>query len=160
MRNRNIRPTGKWRNNQLISNLWQRGNTYCAAAREVRKKKHRRARSVQPAPCLGWQKRRAGFLVLLFFVLLFCYLLIFTLCAHRGTNDFTCFPHWGAAPAPKTRRFGRQRRQHRSSKGRERSDLTTWSPSTHVLSTSMQSWLHTLLASCAFVAGKTKPSNH
>lgn len=123
VRNRNIRPTEKWINNQLITDLWQRGNTYCATAKEIRKKKHRRACSVQPALYLRQENTSAGFLVLLFFVLLslLCISLspeavIFILCADRDTNDLTYFSHWIAAIALKTHSFGRQHHQHHSLK--------------------------------------------
>lgn len=51
VRNRNIWPKG---NRETIRLFQMYDNTYCAAAKEVSKKKHRGARSVQPAPYLRW----------------------------------------------------------------------------------------------------------
>lgn len=90
IRNTNISSTGKRKNNHFISILWQRGNTYCAAAQEIRKKKHRMACSVQPVSCL-WDRLSYLFFVLLilFFLIFFLPKLFYTVCTDRSNNDLS-----------------------------------------------------------------------
>lgn len=148
IRNRNIQPTGKWRNNQICD----REGTLTVQQPERSERKSTEGHVLYNL-LLVWGGR-TDFLVLLFFVLLFLLpIYLSPVCTQRHEWLHLLLPPRSCSCSPNSP-FGRRPHQHRSSKGRERSDLTTWSPSTHVLSTSMQSWLHTLLASHAFVAGK------
>lgn len=152
MRNRSIQPTSKWRNNQICD----REGTLTVQQPEMSERKSTEGHVLYNL-LLVWGGRTdvQAFLSCYSSFSSFCYRFIFPLCAHRGTNDFTCFPHRGAAPAPKTRPLAGGPTSIAPQKAEKGQSLQLGlHPRMCSQPQCRAGFTHTLLASHAFVAGK------